>query len=148
MSETNTPKSTTQESTTTPESTTQESTTIPESTTQPTYQQEKTYTNEDLDKYRNMSLNFIGTNRFEIIKIYMQHLKQDGPGMLYINLIDTDCIKRVDVSFVKEEVISLEILENVNKRKEKNSDNIIYLLLITPCEDNIIELDIRDLANK
>jgi hypothetical protein len=135
---------------TTPDSTTSDSTiseTQPTESTEATPTQKTTFTDIEVVKYRSMSLNFINSNKLELIKIYITHLKEDGPGMLFISLIDNENVKRVDVSFVKEEVISLEILDKVNLRKEKNNTNIIYALLIAPCEDNIIELDIRDLAH-
>lgn len=135
----------TSEISSTPETTTPE--TQPTEITEPTPTQKTTFTDLEMEKYRSMSLNFINGNKLDLIKIYITHLKDDGPGMLFISIIDIENVKRVDVSFVHEEVISLEILDKVNLRREKNTANVIYALLITPCEDNIVELDIRDLAH-
>ena len=38
------------------------------------------------------------------------------------------------------------LLEKINERKTHNDSNIIYLLLITPLEEKIIEIDIRTLT--
>jgi hypothetical protein len=99
-----------------------------------------------LQKYRDIALTFISTNKINLINIYMQHFTNDGDGILLINLFEIEIKKNVDVSYIKNEILDTDLLEKINERKTKNDSNIIYLLLITPLEEKIIEIDIRTLS--
>ena len=102
--------------------------------------------NDIIDKYRNIAVQFINNNKTNLIRIYMQHFTTDGDGILLINLFEIDTKKNVDVSFVKNEILDNDLLEKINERKTHNDNNIIYLLLVTPVEEKIIEIDIRTLS--
>jgi hypothetical protein len=99
-----------------------------------------------IEKYRTIAVNFINNNKNNLIRIYMQHFTTDGEGILLIDLFEIETKKNVDVSFVKIEILDNDLLEKINERKTQNDNNIIYLLLVTPVEEKIIEIDIRTLS--
>ncbi len=100
-----------------------------------------------IEKYRNIALKFISNNKTNLVNIYVKHLQTDGDGILLINMIDIETKKNVDVSYVKNEIIDNDLIEKINERKSHNKNvNIIYLLLITPIEEKIIEIDIATLS--
>jgi hypothetical protein len=100
-----------------------------------------------IEKYRTIAINFINNNKNNLIRIYMQHFTTDGEGILLIDLFEIETKKNVDVSFVKIEILDNDLLEKINERKTQNDNNIIYLLLVTPVEEKIIEIDIRTLSS-
>ena len=100
-----------------------------------------------IEKYRTIAVNFINNNKNNLIRIYMQHFTTDGEGILLIDLFEIETKKNVDVSFVKIEILDNDLLEKINERKTQNDNNIIYLLLVTPVEEKIIEIDIRTLSS-
>ena len=100
----------------------------------------------NIQKYRTIAVKFIENNRNKLISIYLQHSKTDGDGILVINLFEVESKSNVDVSFVNNEILDIDIIEKINERKTQNDDNIIYFLLITPFEEKIIEIDIRTLS--
>jgi len=100
---------------------------------------------DEEQKYRLISLKFIENNRIELIKIYSQHLQTEGDGILAINFTEIDSKNKVDVSYIPLTILALDIIENINKRKEINSETIIYFFLQTPVEEKIIEIDARSL---
>ncbi len=100
-----------------------------------------------IQKYRNIALKFINNNKSNLISIYVKHFQTDGDGILLLNMLDIETKNNVDVSFVKSEIIDKDLLEKINERKLQNNENIIYLLLITPIEEKIIEIDIRTLKH-
>jgi len=104
---------------------------------------------DKVDKYRSLSLKFIDTNKIDLIRIYMQHSKVDGDGVLGINFeeVDGEFKGNVDVSYIPFTILPLVLVDKVKERKLENNDNIIYILLITPVEETIIEIDIRTLTN-
>ena len=97
---------------------------------------------EDINKYRQMALQFINYNKQNLISIYLKH----SNGILIINFNEFDKTNKIDVSFISIKLLSDELLAEINKCKENNNENIIYFLLITPYEDKIIEIDIRTLV--
>ena len=107
---------------------------------------------EDINKYRQMALQFINYNKQNLISIYLKHSKgndeneNEGDGILIINFNEFDKTNKIDVSFISIKLLSDELLAEINKCKENNNENIIYFLLITPYEDKIIEIDIRTLV--
>ena len=104
---------------------------------------------EDINKYRQMALQFINYNKQNLISIYLKHSKgtdeNEGEGILIINFNEFDKTNKIDVSFISVKLLSDELLTEINKCKENNYENIIYFLLITPYEDKIIEIDMRTL---
>jgi hypothetical protein len=104
---------------------------------------------EDINRYRQMALQFINYNKQNLISIYLKHSKgtdeNEGEGILIINLNDFDKTNKIDVSFISVKLLSDELLAEINKCKENNNENIIYFVLITPYEDKIIEIDMRTL---
>lgn len=99
-----------------------------------------------LQKYRNIALKFINNNKSNLISIYVKHFQTDGDGILLLNMFEIEEKQNVDVSYIKNEIIDKDLLEKINERKINNNENIIYLLLITPIEEKIIEIDIRTLS--
>jgi len=103
---------------------------------------------EQIQKYRLMSLKFIETNRNKLIKIYLEHSKTDGYGIMVINFSEVELKSNANVSYIPMEILDADISEKINERKiNNNDDNIIYFFLITPVEEKIIEIDIRSLIN-
>ena len=100
-----------------------------------------------MQKYRNIALKFISNNKSNLIRIYLEHSQKDGNGILMINMFEIDKTQNVDVSYVKNEIVDNDLLEKINDRKShNNNDDIIYLLLITPVEEKIIEIDVSTLS--
>ena len=102
------------------------------------------YTNEEQLKYRNIILNFVDKNKGEIAKIYQTHVEQDGTGMIVLDFIEQE--SNINVIFVKKEAIPENILEKINERSLQNHSSVIYMYMITPFEEQLIELDFRDLV--
>jgi hypothetical protein len=98
------------------------------------------------DKFRNISVNFINNNKNELVKIYLQHNKSDGKGVLGINLENIETTQKIDVAYIPEHILTSFIIHTLNERSIVNNENIIYFLLITPFEEQIIEIDIRTLT--
>ena len=59
---------------------------------------------EDINKYRQISLKFIELNKSNLINIYLKHLngteENEGEGVLFINLNEYEQNQKIDVSFV------------------------------------------------
>jgi len=102
---------------------------------------------DQIQKYRLISLKFIETNRNNLIKIYLEHSKTDGYGIMVINFSEVELKSNANVSYIPMEILDSDIVEKINERKQNNDDNIIYFFLITPVEEKIIEIDIRSLIN-
>ena len=104
---------------------------------------------EDINKYRQISLKFIELNKSNLINIYLKHLngteENEGEGVLFINLNEYEKNKKIDVSFVVLNILSDELIKKLDECKEKNDEYIIYFILITPYEEKIIEIDSRTL---
>lgn len=105
----------------------------------------------DIIKYREMTIQFINNNKQNLVSIYLKHSKgneeNEGDGILLINFNNFEVTQNIDVSFIALKILSDELLNELNKCKERNNENIIYFLLMTPFEDKIIEIDIRTLAS-
>ena len=106
---------------------------------------------EDINKYRQISLKFIELNKSNLINIYLKHLNEteenEGEGVLFINLNEYEKNKKIDVSFVVLNILSDELIKKLDECKEKNDEYIIYFILITPYEEKIIEIDSRTLKD-
>ena len=100
---------------------------------------------DDEQKYRSLSIKFIEKNRIDLIRIYSQHYKSEGDGILAINFTEIESKNNVDVSYIPMNILAIDIVENIKLRKEVNNENIIYFFLQTPVEEKIIEIDIRSL---
>jgi hypothetical protein len=107
-------------------------------------------TEAEITKFRQMAVQFIENNKQNLISIYLKHSKgteeNEGEGILIINMNEFEKTNKIDVSFIALKLLSDEIINEINKCKENNNENIIYFLLITPYEDKIIEIDIRTLV--
>lgn len=103
------------------------------------------FTDEQSTKYRNIILNFLDKNKQEISKIYQTHAEQDGAGMIVLDYIEQNSETNINVIFVKKEAIPDNILEKINERSLQNHTSVIYIYMITPCEEQLIEIDFRDL---
>lgn len=100
--------------------------------------------------YRNIALSFINSNKKNLVAIYMQHTNDvDEEYKKAILVIDLSKITpengNIDVSFVPLQYLDSEIVSRIEERKTENNQNIIYFLLVTPLEKQIIEIDIRSL---
>ena len=102
--------------------------------------------NQIVDKYRSISLKFIDSNKHNLIQIYLEHSKKDGDGVISIKLNDDTKII-IDVAFIPMILLPINLIEKINFRKSENNNNIIYFFLNTPVEEQIIEIDIRNLCN-
>ena len=106
---------------------------------------------EDIYKYRQISLKFIELNKSNLINIYLKHLngteENEGEGVLFINLNEYETTQKIDVSFVVLNILSDELIKKLDECKEKNNEYIIYFILITPYEEKIIEIDSRTLKD-
>ena len=80
------------------------------------------------------------------MRIYLQHSKTDGDGVLAINLNEVEDKSNVDVSYIPFTVLPIDLISKVNERKLENNENVIYFLLITPYEEKLIEIDIRTIS--
>jgi hypothetical protein len=109
------------------------------------YVAQKECTDEELAKFRNIALNFIKNNRNSIAQIYINHFKEDGLGIILIDIIEIETTQKIDVSFVKFEALPIDLAKKIGERAEKNSNDIMYMYMMTPCEEKIVEMDIRDL---
>ena len=105
----------------------------------------------DILKYREMTVQFINTNKENLVSIYTKHSKgneeNEGEGILLINFNEYEKTKNIDVSFIALKLLSDELINEINKYKANNNKNIIYFLVMTPYEDKIIEIDIKQLIS-
>ena len=104
---------------------------------------------KQLDTYRNMVISFINNNKADLLKIYIQHRNnvnddQEKIAVLGIQLI-IDEKSNIDIAYLPVHVLEPEIQKKIYERMEINNEHIIYFLMITPCEEQILEIDARDL---
>ena len=116
----------------------------------------------------NIALTFINSNKKDLANIYLQHtslLNTDtndnddnadvddrvkrvkrvkGVLCIYLGNIDKN---KIDVAFIANKVIPLDIITKINERCLLNDENIIYFMLITNLEEKLIEIDIRSLLS-
>jgi len=103
---------------------------------------------KQLDTYRKMVISF-NNNKADLLKIYIQHRnnaidERDKIAVLGIQLI-IDEKPNVDIAYLPVHVLESEIAKKIHERMEINNEHIIYFLMITPCEEQILEIDARDL---
>ena len=104
---------------------------------------------KDVNFYRNIAMKFIETNKTDLVKIYLQHSRtvpdEDKNAVLAFNMCEMDNNK-LDVAFIPTRLLPIDMAEKVLDRQKENNENIIYFLLISPLEEQIMEIDIRDLT--
>jgi len=102
-----------------------------------------------LQKYRNITITFINQYKKDLVSIFLQHSREasdeDRVGVLGINLLGFDETGKVDVAYLPVRILGDETRSRIQERLTENDIHVIYLLMITPLEEQIIELDIRDL---
>ena len=100
--------------------------------------------------YRNIALAFINSNKKHLASIYLQHATtnsdEDKRGVLGINLENFLETQKIDVAFIPFRVLPEDIITKFNNIHILNSSHIIYFILITNLEEQIIEIDIRTLT--
>ena len=100
--------------------------------------------------YRNIALEFINSNKKHLASIYLQHATtnsdEDKKGILGINLKNFLETQKIDVAFIPFRVLPEDIITKFNNIHILNSSHIIYFILITNLEEQIIEIDIRTLT--
>lgn len=120
----------------------------------------KKYTDAEIELYRKMVINFMNSNKGEIKKIYMSHFEKDGLGLLVISLLESSTTQKtqsntkfnVDVMYVKNKAVPSELMCKINECKSQSKaantadDNTIYILMCTPAEEQIVELNLNTLA--
>ena len=116
----------------------------------------------------NIALTFINSNKKDLANIYLQHTsllnvetnddndnadnadnlkvvkRVKGVLCIYLGNIDKN---KIDVAFIANKVIPLDIITKINERCLLNDENIIYFILITNLEEKLIEIDIRSLIS-
>lgn len=106
-------------------------------------------TDINLQKYRNITITFINQHKQDLVSIFLQHSREasdeDRVGVVGINLLGFDETGKVDVAYLPIRVLGDETRERILARIKENDNHIIYFLMLTPIEEQIIELDIRDL---
>ena len=121
----------------------------------------------------NIALTFINSNKKDLANIYLQHTSllnadtHDNDDNDDVDIVDVDdrekrvkrvkgvlCIylgnidkNKIDVAFIANKVIPLDIITKINERCLLNDENIIYFMLITNLEEKLIEIDIRSLLS-
>lgn len=106
-------------------------------------------TDMQIQKYRNITITFINQYKKDLVSIFLQHSRdaddEDRVGVVGINLLGFDETSKVDVAYLPVRILADETRTRVLERIKENDVNVIYFLMITPLEEQIIELDIRDL---
>lgn len=102
-------------------------------------------TEEEILYFRSVMINFVNKNKAQIVEIYVKHKNEsgeDGVMMLMMGL------NKIDVSYIPTSTVPESLKPILENRKEENNNNsnIIYLVMVTPAEASIVEVDIRDLA--
>ena len=100
----------------------------------------------DMNKYRYITLKFLNANKSDLYMIYMQHLQQEGEGVLNINLENYDAENKVDVVYIPLTSLEQNLVEEIEKRKEAdNNSSMLFFLMTTPHEEKILEIEISAL---
>ena len=106
-------------------------------------------TEQDLQKYRNIAITFINQHKKELVSIFLQHSREatdeDRIGVLGINLLGFDDTGKIDVAYLPIRILGDATRNRIQDRIKENDIHIIYFLMLTPLEEQIMELDIRDL---
>lgn len=104
---------------------------------------------QELEKYRNITITFINQHKKDLASIFLQHSREanddDRIGVVGINLLGFAETSKVDVAYLPVRVLGEETRNRILERIKENDIHIIYFLMLTPLEEQIIELDIRAL---
>lgn len=107
---------------------------------------------QDLQKYRNITITFINQYKKDLVSIFLQHSKEasdeDRIGVLGINLLGFDETGKLDVAYLPIRVLGDDTRNRILERIKENDNHIIYFLMLSPLEEQIMELDIRDLIGE
>ena len=107
---------------------------------------------QDLQKYRNITITFIEKYKKDLVSIFLQHSREasdeDKIGVLGINLLDFDKTNKCDVAYLPIRVLGENTRNQIQEKIKENDIHIIYFLMLTPFEEKIIECDIRYLMNQ
>ena len=107
---------------------------------------------QDVQKYRNITITFINQHKKDLVSIFLQHSKEasdeDRIGVLGINLLDFNETGKIDVAYLPIRVLGDDTRNRIQERIKENDSHIIYFLMLTPLEEQIMELDIRDLMGE
>ena len=105
--------------------------------------------NDKLLNYRNMIVSFINTNKADLLKIYMQHRNNAQDDLEKIAILGIQLIiddkPTIDIAYLPVHILETEISKKIYEQMAKNNEHIIYFLMITPCEEQILKIDVRDL---
>lgn len=114
-------------------------------------EEEKKEMIDKISYYRNVALGFIDAHKKDLVSIYMKHTKnndipeEERNGVLGINLLEIEERKNIDVALLPLKILPLELTNTILERQQINNEHIIYILIITPLEEKLIEIDIRTL---
>lgn len=107
---------------------------------------------QNIQKYRNITITFINQHKKDLVSIFLQHSKdasdEDRIGVLGINLLGFDETGKLDVAYLPIHALGEDSKNKILERIKENDIHIIYFLMITPLEEQIIELDIRVLMSE
>jgi hypothetical protein len=104
-----------------------------------------------ITKYRNLTMAFINQHKKDLVSIFLKHSREasdeDRIGVLGINLIDFDTTGKIDIAYLPVRILEAPVAHRIHERINENEIHIIYFLMITPYEEQILELDIRSLMD-
>ena len=96
---------------------------------------------------KSLIISFINKNIKMLCDIYLKHFKIDGFGTLYFRVNNET--GNIDVLYLKWSDIHIDSQKKILERKNENSDNIIYFIILDNEEkETFIEIDIRDFISK
>lgn len=87
-------------------------------------------------------LNFVKTNTKVLCEIYIQERQKQGNGIVFIYYSEET--RDIKVVYIAEENLTELILEEYNKRRDANNENVIYFFINNDEQSSFIEIDIRD----
>jgi hypothetical protein len=101
-------------------------------------------------KYRNLAVAFINQHKKDLASIFLQHsreaIDEDRIGVLGINLVNFDSTGKVDVAYLPVRILEPILAQQIHDRIKENEIQIIYFLMSTLFEDQLVEIDIRTLT--
>lgn len=89
-----------------------------------------------------MNYKFIENHKDELIQLTITHRKNDGFGVMFIDVTQED---KADVRFIPigSEYFPPDLHEKILDRKNNNPDSIAYFVFYDKNNANIIELDLE-----
>jgi hypothetical protein len=111
---------------------------------------DKTIDEQLVIKYRNLAVAFINQYKKDLAGIFLQHSREatdeDRIGVLGINLVNFNETGKIDVAYLPVRILETDLQSQIHSRIKENEIHIIYFLMSTPYEDQLIEIDIRSLT--